>query len=110
MDAPPTMKRLNWKAIGILAAVTAVVGTTVHFVHAHQVQQNAHILAEEAAAAEQAGNPAEAADRLSQYLQLRPEDTDARAKRGLLMAQVAKDYRAKKNAYVILSQALQADP
>src|SRR5689334_16453814 len=99
-ERQPVGKRVNVKAVLVLAGAAAAVGVTVHFVHAHQVRRNAQTLADEAAASERDGRAAEAADRLGQYLQLRPDDADARARLGLLQSREAKDYKQAQQAYL----------
>jgi hypothetical protein len=100
-------KRVNLKAVGVLVVVAAAGGAGVYFLRGHQVRQNAHALTEEAAVAEKEGKTAEATDRLGQYLQLKPEDVEARAKLGLLEAKAAKTDKQKQAAYLTLSRVLQ---
>src|SRR5881409_1051802 len=105
-----TGKRVNFAALAVLAAVAAAVGAAVYFVRGHQVRENAHALTEEAATAEREGKSAEATDRLGQYLQLRPEDGEARLRLGLLQAKAAKTQKEKEKAYLTLSRALPDAP
>jgi tetratricopeptide (TPR) repeat protein len=107
---PSTRKRVNFKALVVLVAVASALGVGIHLVHGAQVRRTVAFLTDEAAAAEREGRPGEAADYLHQYLLVRPDDADARARLGFLLARGANSGRAAGEAYVTLSAALRADP
>jgi cellulose synthase operon protein C len=103
-------KRLNFKALLILAVAGAAVATTVHYVHAAQVRRHARGLLEEAKRLEQDGEIRSAADCFGQYLVLAPGDGEAKASFGLLIIKLAKTPRERLAAYLALWDALRADP
>jgi predicted Zn-dependent protease len=103
-------KRVNRKAVLILAGSCLALAAGVHFVHGYQVKRNARGLLDEADRAERAGRPAGVADALAQYLQLEPGDADARARYGLLLSRTAGSQRERYRAYLALGDALWRAP
>src|SRR5438105_3963336 len=108
-DSSILKKRVNVKAVLVLAAVVVALGVGVHLVHGFQVKRNARGLVEQAGVLEQEGKLVPAADYLEQYLGLMPRDTDALAKYGLLRDRVATKPRARLRAYFVLEQVLRRD-
>jgi predicted Zn-dependent protease len=102
-------KVVNLKAVLLLTALAAALAVGVHVVHGFQVKRNAGSLLELATATEEQGDQRAAADLLSQYLGLKPLDTDARARYGLLLAKLAAGPRAKQSAWDVLEDVLRRD-
>lgn len=105
-------KRINIKALGILLAIGAVAAASTHVLHGYQVRTNAGILLAQANRAEERGKFDTAANYLSRYLALVPEDVDARAKYALSIAdpRVANSPKALMRAFLVLSRAVQLAP
>src|SRR5436305_6005263 len=101
-------KSLNIKYLGYWLAAILVLGVGVHFLHGFQVKRNAGALKEQAEKAEEAGDLRHAADYFRQYLGFVPGDTDALARRGLLLAneKLATSARACLEAYLVLDAVL----
>jgi tetratricopeptide (TPR) repeat protein len=105
-------KRLNLRFILYLLGSLAVLGTGTHFLHGYQVRRNAHALFDQAQAAEQQGQLDQAADCLGRYLALAPDDLDALAHYGTLLAdeRLATSFQAKQRALLVLNRVLFRDP
>jgi tetratricopeptide (TPR) repeat protein len=99
-------KRVNRKAVLILAGITLALGPSVYGLHRLQTARNAGGLLEEADRAERADRPEQAANYLEQYLGLEPGDTDTLARYGLLLSRLAQDNRARGRALLTLNRAL----
>jgi tetratricopeptide (TPR) repeat protein len=102
-------KRVNVKAIVILTGGAVLLSAGVHFAHSFQVKRNAQGLSEQAALLEQEGKLGEATGYLGQYLGMVPDDTDALARLGLLLDQLAKSPRARMRPFFLLEQVLRRD-
>jgi tetratricopeptide (TPR) repeat protein len=105
-------KKLNVRFVLYLLGSLAVLGTATHFLHGYQVQRNAHALLNQANLAQERGEISEATDYLERYLGLRPDDTDALAKFGELLAdeRFNKSLLAKYRAMLVLNKVLSRDP
>ena len=102
-------KRINAKALGILAGTLIVFGGMVYLVHGFQVKRNAHGLFEQAELAEREGQRERAAQYLEQYVRLAPDDIDALARYSLTLSELAKTDRARVNAFLVLESVLRED-
>lgn len=99
-------RKLNLRLLAILAACTVLLGGGVHLLHAIQVKRNAGALLEQANLAEKEQDLDRAANYLRVYLGLRPDDTNALARLGLLL----KDQpRHRLEAIEALDQVLRRD-
>lgn len=105
-------KQLNVRLVAIVLGCLIALGVGTHFLHAFQVQRNAHSLLDLAAAAEKRGQIDEAARYMGLYIGLSPDDTGSLAKLGELLAdeRMAKTGPAKFRALQILNKVLQRDP
>lgn len=105
-------KQLNVRLVAIVLGCLIVLGVGTHFLHAYQVQRNAHSLLDLASAAEERGRIDDAARYLGLYVGLCPEDTGSLARMGELLAdeRMAKTGPAKFRALTILNKVLQRDP
>src|SRR5207248_1131144 len=99
----------NYVAVLILLAVAGTLGGGGHLLHAYQMKRNARELLAQADQAEAEGQPAQAADYLTQYLGLAPADTDALARYGLLRERLARGPRGRVGALLVLEEALRRD-
>lgn len=104
-----TKRTINGKGVLILLVSTVCLGILVHVVHGIQVKRNAGELLDTAQEAVDKGETKEAVKQLDQYVKLKPDDNEAQARLGLLMAKDAKDFKAKWNAYQALDKALRND-
>ncbi len=99
------MKSLNLRTLAMAALGLAVVGTAVHWLHGFQVRRNADMFLRQAERAEESGRLHEAIQKLQWYVALKPEDIDAVADLGLLLADVS----AHGPAYQALEKVLRTD-
>jgi tetratricopeptide (TPR) repeat protein len=102
-------KRVNLRAVLILAGCLVGLAVSTHLLHGWQVHRNAGGLLEHADKLERQGRLAEAADQLEQYLGLRPFDTDALARQGLLLSRLARTDGDRLRPLRILQQVLHRD-
>jgi predicted Zn-dependent protease len=107
---PRTRRAVNARAVLLLLAGAAVLGSVTHLAHGFQVRRNARALKEQAAQASQEGRPAQAADYLAQYLGLVPTDDEALADYALLLNRLARNGRERLQAYFLLEQVLRRQP
>ena len=77
---------------------------------AHQLRRNAGILLKQAAQFEEEGDLAQATMHLGRYLAYVPEDTDALARYGELLAKFPGSQRTQVQAAFVLEQVLRRDP
>ena len=103
-------KRVRVKPVLILVALTAIICTSVHFLHAFQLQRNASWLYDEALKMNKEGRHAQALDYLEQRLGLVPLDNDALANHGLWLAKDRKNSRVVRRAFEELSTVLRRKP
>src|SRR4051812_38665569 len=103
-------RRVNFKVLGLLVAVTLVAGVGIHFLHAHQVRRTAVSMLAMAEKAEKDNDPAKAAQYLDRYLTVRPKDNEALANLGLLRGKTAKRPEEMARAIRTLDQVLRNEP
>ena len=103
-------KKLNTRFVLIVALAVAVFGVGAHVLHAVQISRNATEFLKRANRAEQVGKLTRALDYLARYLKLHPNDTDALAKQGLILKELAETPRQLWRAFEILDRVLRRDP
>jgi Tfp pilus assembly protein PilF len=105
-------RRLNVKGLLVLLGGLVLSGLAVHFLHGFQVKRQAGILLKQEERAENAKEYRVAIDYLRRYLGFRPDDTDALAHYGRLLARedIATTPRAGLFAISILESVLRRDP
>lgn len=106
------MRRLNVKLfVGLIVGSILIVGALalVHWLQTGRIAQGMLARSEQA---EDQGEIAEAARFLGRYLELAPEDTDARARLGKLLAdeRLATNSKARTRALFVLEQVLVKQP
>jgi tetratricopeptide (TPR) repeat protein len=101
---------VNLRFLAVLLGLTAVFAAVWFGVHRWQVRKHAAGLLEQADSAESQGRPDRAARFLGMYIALSPDDHDARARHGLLLARLADSPRARAAAMGALEQVLLRDP
>src|SRR5262245_34689974 len=89
-----TTGSFRWKPILISTGLLFVLGLGWFFLHQVQLGSIYGRFLEQAARAEESGNPERAARFLRHYLLVNRDDLDARARYGLLCEQTAADRRA----------------
>ena len=104
------MKRLNVKLLAGLGALGLVLGAGAFLAHRFQVGRTARALLREAEAEERLGRLDRAGTGLGRYLSLRPEDTEALARRATLLDRMATTSKAKLGACLAYEQVLRRDP
>ncbi len=100
------MKSLNLRFCLILGITLAVVAGTVHIIHAFQVRRHADFFLEQADAALAEKDVPRAIANYDRYLKLEPNDPDAVAGLGMVLADAAADQRA----FHTLEKAIRLDP
>ena len=80
------MKRVNVRFVMITLAVLMVSGGVVYLVHGYQTDRYASFFSERAGKAESEGRVADAVQDLNLYLGLEPNDFQAQARLGTLLA------------------------
>src|SRR5262245_6616878 len=88
-------KTLNVRYLVRLLVIFAVVAGTVHLVHRRQARIQANAFLHQADSAEQSRDFSRTAQYLRAFLVFRPDNTDVRARLGLLMAQTARTAEQK---------------
>ena len=99
-------KTLNIRYLARLLVICAVVAGTVHLVHRRQAKKQAEAFLHQADSAERSRDFSRTARYLRGFLVFRPENTDVRARLGLLMAQTARTSEQKFQAFLELEQVL----
>ncbi len=102
-------KTINFRFLIVLLIVTAITGASVHFVHAWQARKQADTFLKLADAAQKAGNPRRAYDLLSRYLALFPDNTEVRARMGMILARAARNGEQRYQAFFWLERVLRED-
>jgi tetratricopeptide (TPR) repeat protein len=111
-------KRIDIKFVACVLGGLVALGVGVHFLHAFQVNRSQALLLRQAERAESREDPAkadyrQAARYLQRYLGYRPDDTDALARLGAALDEVAKQTNAEKDraaAYKVLDRVVLQDP
>jgi tetratricopeptide (TPR) repeat protein len=101
---------VNVRVLFVMAAVTAVFGTCVHFLHAYQKRVNASSLARQAQRALAQGELSKSAKYLDRYLAFVPGDTAALAQLGQILDRLADGPVGRFQALQYLEQALRREP
>ena len=106
------MRTINKRFLLILVGASLVASALVAGVHALQSRRIAAGLLHQAERGEEQGHPEIASRFLSRYLELEPEDNDARARLGRIMAAQAAtgSVRTRERALFILEKVLYYDP
>ncbi len=94
--------------IGLVVTSVALTGG-VHWLHSQQARKQATVLKEQAELAE-SGSPLKAAGFYRRYLVFAPQDHEARARMGLLLAGLARTPNDRFAAYLVLDQAINGIP
>lgn len=104
------MRSLNLKyLIGPLVALP-MLGAALYAVHEFQVRRSAVKLLEQADHAEESGRKDRAARILDRYLKYRPDDADALARYGLLLADMDRSRGSIEGTWLVLERALGRRP
>lgn len=98
--------RLNLRLLAIALTVVAVLGGGVHWLHGVQNQRHAAFFLAQAQRDKADGRAPEAVEGFRRYLRLVPDDTDARAELGMLLA----DRRQASEAFATMERVLQEQP
>ncbi len=99
------MRRINFPFLAIFLLVVLVLCGAVHLLHGYQLRRNARIFLQEARSAKEAKNLGAAIQHYRAYLELAPEDMEALAEYGLLLA----DARAWGVAYGTMERLLRTE-
>jgi len=100
------MRRMNWRFLGIIVVAGVALGAAVFGLHEFQVSRHARFFLDQAHRAKEEKKAGEAIGYLNRYLQLAPDDTDALAELGLLLA----ERRMDRAAYATLEKVLRSNP
>src|SRR4051794_18804014 len=103
-------KTLNVRFLMRLLVVLAVVAGAVHFLHWRQAGRQAQAFLHQADPAEAKQDFGRTISYLRRFLTMRVDDTDVRARMGLLMAQTAQTAKEKEQAYYVLEEVLHDEP
>jgi tetratricopeptide (TPR) repeat protein len=99
-------RRLNGRFLVIFLGASLLLVGGGHFLHAYQVQRNAGTLLERAGQAESDGDLAKALNYFSRYLGFRPDDIDAKARYGLILAKLSRSRLERERAFLVLESVL----
>jgi tetratricopeptide (TPR) repeat protein len=97
------------KRVLVLLAGAIALGAGVCLLHDFQVARSADVLSAQVKQEEQHGQPEQAAELLGRYLDLRPEDNDARARYGLLLGKLARTPAERVRVLRLLEDVLRLD-
>ncbi|HKB42483.1 MAG TPA: tetratricopeptide repeat protein, partial [Gemmataceae bacterium] len=103
-------KRLNVRLLLRVGIALVVLGIATHLLHAFQVGRQARAFREDGYRAAQEKDFERSADALGRYLILRPDDREARLKRGVSLSRVAVTPAARERAYRFLEASLRKGP
>jgi tetratricopeptide (TPR) repeat protein len=104
-------RRLNVKNLAYLLAALIGCGVAVHFLHGYQVERTGgEALLWQANRCEEKGDLGRAASYLDRYLKLEPADTDALARYGRMLSQLARSPVERRRAGAVLEKVLVRDP
>jgi len=103
-------RNVNARVFSVLLGTALVLGTSIHFLHAHQMRQNASALARQARRALAQGDLGKAASYLERYLTFEPDDTEALAQLGQVCYGLADGPQGRAQALQLLEQVLRREP
>lgn len=101
------MRRLDSRFALVLLLVIAVLAGAAHLLHGFQVRRNARFLLEQALVQQRQGDERASSGFFRRYLNLVPEDNDARAQWGLLLADTP---GAEAQAIATLRDVVRSEP
>lgn len=104
-----TKHRINLRLLAVAGGVLIALGVGVHLLHAVQVRRNASFLLQQGLEAADADRPDQAARFLAAYLDLAPDDANARAAHGEALDRIGTP-EARRNAVTALDTAVHALP
>jgi len=99
-------RRVNVRALAIVVILAALCGGGVYLLHGWQTRRHAVHFLQQARRAKEEGETQEAIDQFNRYLKLVPDDSEATAELGLLLADTAPGRRA----YELLERVLRHEP
>jgi tetratricopeptide (TPR) repeat protein len=105
-------RQINFRFLGVMVAILAVVAVTSNVLHGYQVKRNAGYLLAQAKKAQLGEKPdvPAAMKYLNHYLTLRPEDAAARARFVAILGGRAKHYKEKEQAYLAIEKLFRDHP
>lgn len=103
-------RKPNLKLLGCLLGLVALLSSGAFVLYRYQVKRNASALLKQAHRAEEQGNLEQVAKYLDRYLGFVPGDTEALAKYGCTLDQLARSPRDRLAALMILEQVLRREP
>lgn len=99
------MRTLNLRLLAILLVAGLAIGGASHWLHGFQMRRHASFFLRQAYQAEAQGRRRESLDHYRQYLRVRPDDMQARAEYGLLLAGLGLDNQAFSSLEKVLRQS-----
>lgn len=100
------MRTLNVRLLALILVCGLILGAAVHWLHGYQVQRNAKVFLREAQRAKEEGKLGDAVRNLRWYVDLVPNDVDALADLGSMLAKLS----APGPAYATFEKVLRLDP
>lgn len=104
------MPKVNVKFLIVLLVAIVVLGIGVHVLHIFQADRIAQALLWQAQHAQEEGHSRQAAKFLSRYLEFAPKDNEVRIQLADTLEPLAATPRQRAQVYLILDQALRAQP
>jgi tetratricopeptide (TPR) repeat protein len=105
-----TTTRVNFRLLTVLVGTFAVLGLSVHWLHGYQARRSAGELLELAEQARKDGNLRQAAEHFRLYLGYSPQDTEVCASFALATADLARTFKQRLGAFLLLEQVLRQAP
>jgi tetratricopeptide (TPR) repeat protein len=103
-------RTLNFRFLGVLLAVVAVLGASIHFVHAYQLRRNASTLLDRAHRAEADQDLKKATQALQRYLDIDREDGPTWAWYARLVDRRTPEGPDREEVYLVHEEALRHHP
>jgi tetratricopeptide (TPR) repeat protein len=103
-------RTVDLKFLAVLLAAVALAFPGLYFLHGYQLRRTAPLVLEEAARAEQDGQPDRALEYLAYYHGCVPEDTDALLRYGRLLDERSVSPEQRRAVYRLFTEALQREP
>jgi tetratricopeptide (TPR) repeat protein len=103
-------RQLNLKALLILLLSVVVLGVAAFSLHAYQMRRNAHSLQEQSQREEEEGHLDKALRYLEAYLRMRPSDTEAWERYGLLVSRSPERLADPQGVFMALERVLWRAP